>query len=277
MSLRNVTYYFGRLNIIATYTNKNAFILEALRSSKIFQYRQSSWGFFEIETHDNGSYCSGWLAKYKPSAIEEVALPEQQALGGYPIPNLVSAKSRFFLHLDSGLVGFHPVTPDIPKEVFTERFCSCLENAYDKLLVSAEITFVEDEYEILEVLKTFSSIRQIDISLHPSNPSNRDLWKSVDERLRRLRATKYIEQYETNRPDGSLEAQSDAEIRSKITMAIDGYGRASVSGVVDGKQKTITTEDNPVTEEAQGDSAEAKFVLETLKAAFDKIMRRFVK
>lgn len=251
--------------------------MQGLRSSKIFQHRQSAWGFFEIETHDNETYCSGWLAKYKPSAVEEIVVPENHALGDYSVPNLVTAKSRFFLHLETGLIAFRAVTPDIPRDVFKQRFCSCLENAYDAILVNVEITLVEDEYEILEAIKSFSSIKQVEISLHPSNPSNRDLWKRVDERLIKLRATKYIEQYETDRPDGSLNIQQDDEIKSKVTMAVDGYGKAAISGVMAGRNRTITTEDNPITEEARSDDLDAQSVLTDLKEMFQRIMNRFVK
>lgn len=276
MSPRKITYYFGRLNIIANYDNKSDFILNALKSPKIFQHRQSAWGFFDIQTHDNTDYCSGWLVKYKPGAVEEIALPEKHALGDQAIPNLVTAKSRFFLHIQSGLMAFHPVTPDIQISIFMERFCSCLENAHDGMLVSAEITLIEDEYEIFQAIDSFSSIKQITISLHPSNPNNRDLWKNVDQRLRNLKATRYVEQYDTDRPDGSLMITKDEDIKSKVTMAVDGYGKASISGVMDGRNRIVTTEDNPVTEDAQSDDVDASSVLDVLKQRFRAIMERFI-
>ncbi|MGK9477904.1 hypothetical protein [Melioribacter sp. OK-6-Me] len=275
-NIRDITYYFGRLNLIAHYENKREFLLKALKSNIIWKHKDTNWGFFDIEEIDSehGSFIHGYLVKYSPNYNEEVANPETHNLEEQQINNYVLAKSRFFLHINSGLITYHPVGVIISKEIFRKNFCKLFEHSLEGMFVSAEIQSIDEEEKIFEAIKKFKKVLKLQIYLHPSNPNNRDIWKRTDDRLKKLGASKYKEYYEAQE-DGNLNITDDEEINSKISMADDGYGQAAVTGEMDGEKKTVKTGDNPVTAKAPGDNLKPAEALEILMAKIKEIFGRF--
>jgi len=277
MGERVVRYFFGRLNLIGSFTDKRSFVLRGLESRKVFEYRGYNWGFFEINEIKNemGDFIHGFLVKYKLKSEEEVAVPNKHKLTLESIANRVIAKSRFFLHVETSVIAYHPVGNQIVSGVFCERFARIFEKNHEGFFVNAEIQIIEEQYKIFEAIKRFSSIRKVSISLNPSNPSNIDRWRKIDERLKRLGALKYHEEYEGNPDVRSLDVEKDEEVISKISMAEDGYGRADVSGAIEGESKTISTRDNPITAVGPRDDEPADSVLGKLSQTLKKILRRF--
>lgn len=279
MPRRLVKYYFGRLNLIANYADKREFLLRALRTSKFVEHRGHKWGFFEaseLET-EFGLFLHGYLVKYRPETDEEVAIPETHKLSDESIANRVVAKSRFFLHVESGLIAYHPVGNQIGNRTFCDRFVHLFQDALDNLFVNAEIQAIEDQFKIFEAIKKFEFISKVFVYLHPSNPSNRDLWKRVDERLKKLGASTYHEQYE-GKPEGQgLDIVEDEDLTSKISMADDGYGKADVTGKMDGETRTVSTKDNPITALAPSDEDPPESVIDRLSSPLRNIFRRFAR
>ena len=113
-------YYFGRLNVIASFINKRGFILKGLSTSELLELRGFKWGFFDIEpiSDSTGEYFTGYLAKYKPTIEEEVADEEVRKIGREEATKRIAAKSRFFLHVESGLLAYHPTTNKINRKQF---------------------------------------------------------------------------------------------------------------------------------------------------------------
>src|SRR5690348_4857251 len=187
---RRVRYYFGRFNLIGHYDNKQEYVISGLRSPAVVRSRGQHWQFFEVAPIESemGLFQSGYLGKYKPRTEEEIAVPLAQKLDDQTIENLVVAKARFFLHLASGLIAYHPVGSQITREQFRRRFAEVFEAAKENFFVNAEIQSVQEGETIRDAIKGFSAIRSIDIYLHPSNPSLRDVWKRTDERLKELHA-----------------------------------------------------------------------------------------
>jgi hypothetical protein len=279
MPNKPVRYYFGRLNLIATFKDKREFILRGLRTDKFIERRNFIWGFFDIKEikTNQGLFIHGYLVKYRPKSELEVALPEKHRLGEVTAPNLVEAKSRFFLHIESGLIVYHPVGGQIENDVFCERFIEIFHEALDKFFVNAEIQAIEERFQVLEIIKKFKSISKVEIYLHPSNPNLSDLWKDIDQRLKTLSATSYKEVYENDKKESTLNVADDSEIRGKVAMAEDGYGKASVTGELEGEVKTVSTKDNPITALAPGDEEEPEKVLESLDESLRRIFQRFIK
>lgn len=279
MPSKPVKYYFGRLNLIATYQDKREFLLRGLRTDKFVQHRNHVWGFFDIKElqSNQGFFIHGYLVKYKPEGEQEVAIPEKHSLGEVRVPNTVVAKSRFFLHVESGLIAYHPVGGQIEIDTFTERFVEIFHEALDKFFVNAEIQAIEERFQVLELMKKFRSISKVEIYLHPSNPNLAELWKNVDQRLKKIGVTNYKETYESDKRDVSLTVTDDEEIRSKIAMAEDGYGKGAVTGELEGETRTITTSDNPITAEASGDDEQPAKVLEELSKSLQNIFDRFIR
>jgi hypothetical protein len=265
------------LNLIATYSNKEKFLFDGLNSSKYQEYWGSNWGFFDIASISSefGPLIHGYLVKFKPETDEEVAIPETHKLSDEAIQNRVTAKSRFFLHIDSGLISYHPIQNKIENRTFCDRFAKLFELAYENFFVSVEIQAIVDNYKIFEELKKFKSIARVSIYLHPSNPSNREIWARTDERLKKLGATNYLEKYKANPENGGLNILDDDEVKSKISMADDGYGRADVTGEMDGVRKRISTKDNPITAPAPTDENPPELIVANLSATLKNIFSRF--
>lgn len=277
MSDRNIKYYFGRLNLIAVFNDKKEFLLRALKTKKFLQHRDFNWGFFDIIeiNSDLGDFLHGYLVKYKPEFSEEVANPETHSLEDQEIDNFVVAKTRFFLHIKSGIISYHPIGNIISRETFVERFCKLFEHSLENMFINAEIQSIEEDYKIFDVIRAFSKIKRVQIYLHPPNPSNREIWKRTDERLKKLGAANYYEHYEVDPEIGNLNITEDSEINSKISMADDGYGKADVTGELNGEVKTISTSDNPITTQAPNDDVEASNVLDKLLIKLRIIFSRF--
>lgn len=279
MANRPIKYYFGRLNLIANYTDKREFILVGLRSPKFVEHRGYKWGFFEASELQTefGPFLHGYLVKYKPETDEEVAVPETRKLSDEAIANRVTAKSRFFLHVESGLIAYHPVGNQIESRTFCKRFVKLFENAFNNFFVNAEIQAIEEQYKIFEAIKKFKSISKVVIYLHPSNPSNSERWERVDKRLKTLGASSYHEQYEGKPKGYGLDIVEDEELTSKIFMADDGYGKADVTGEMDGEVRTISTKDNPITALAPNDEEPPETVIDRLSSTIKSIFSRFVR
>lgn len=273
MAPNQTRYYFGRLNLITAGRRKHDVIRDALSSRAVVEIRSQRWGFYEFSEID--SYFTGFLVKYRPSAEEEVANPEQGTLEDVPIENRVTAKSRFFLHTESGLIAYHPIVYHIPRKTFATRFAEVFEHALQGFFVNAEIQSIEEQRKLIDELERFKSIRKVSIYLHPSNPSSRDIWRRQDDRLRQLNATSYRENYETKPEKGSLRVAQDEDLRQKIAMAEDGYGKVDVLGERDGKMQKVSTGDNPLSSLAPADDHDPPYILAAIRDTVAEFLSRF--
>jgi len=246
---RTAKYYFGRLNVVSGESDKLELLTRALSSKAVLEVRGQRWGFYEFRSLEDlmGPFLTGYLVKYRPEDEDEVVVPENHTLAESAVRNRVTAKCRFFLHAPTGLLAYHPIAGQISKDTFTTRFVEVFEYAMENFFVGAEIEPIGREYELLEQLARFTAVHAVAIALRPSNPRSRDIWKRQDERIRELNASRYREILEIDPQKGSLNVADDGDIRAKIAMAQDGYGRADVTGQLDGKEQTISTSDNPVT------------------------------
>jgi len=270
-------YYFGRVNILAQYEDKYDFILVGLRQNNILLRSNHLWGFFDIEPLevDEGLFIHGYLVKYKPEKLEEVVDPETHKLTFEGIKDSVVAKSRFFLHITSGIIVYHPVGLHIDLETFNERFSELFEKSYDNFFIDVAIQSIEDRYKIFEEIEKFDYIEKVNISLHPSNPRSSRIWDGIDKNFKELGIGKYQEHFEAKSDSDGLKITHSDEVKAKITMADDGYGKADVTGIVNRVKKTVSTKDNPVTEMAPGDTVEKETVFTYIKDKLNNIFSRF--
>ncbi len=264
---------------IAHYENKRDCITEGLHSKQPDSGRGIVWSFLDVEeaTSGLGDFFTGYLAKYRPKSSEEVALPELGIIDDASISNRIIAKARFFLHVHTGLIAFHPVSSQINIEAFRSHFATLFEGAFGGFFVSAEVQMIQDEYEILKLLSEFSSITEVRICLHPSNPNLTEMWKDVDVDLKEMGVDEYTEVLVAGRKSPSLNVATNASVRSKLAMAVDGYGRGTVTGSLEGKEKTVRTSDNPVSVRVADGDGPTENLLLALSATFRRIMDRFQK
>lgn len=274
----NHKYYFARLNLIANYEDKKDFLFTGLRTNKSLYYYDYLWGFLNVETIqvDQENYIFGYLAKAKPTKDEEVANFKEQAIDTEEISNSITAKSLFFIHVETGIMAFHPVGNAITRETFKGQFVKLFKEAFDNFFVDAEIDDISENYEFRKVLKRFTRIFKVDIRLHPSNPSFRKPWKKYDERFKELNIDSYRESYSSDAEEKGVRAVEDDEIQNKIVMAEDGYGEVRAKGNLDGESKIVSTLDNPMYEKGPSDNEmPPKTILNRLMAKFKEIFSRF--
>lgn len=272
-------YHFGRLNLSATYIEaKREYVLKGLRSSKPLVSNNINWGFLEVgdTVIDEGEFVFGLLAKFRTLTQEEVVNPQLGAIVDVPVENMVVGKSVFFMHIDTGIIAFHPHGGQIDPELFRKRFVEVFINAHDGFFAAAEIEVIQEQYVFLEEIRRFSTIERVEIHLHPSNPSTSDVWEKIDKDLKLTQTGKYTEVREATKRFGKLNIVDNEDLKAKAGMATDGYGKVVVSGSANGKPKTLSTSDNPVTTEAPvvDDTNRPIDVLEQLRAAFRKVMDR---
>ena len=275
MLIRPQIYYFGRLNLATAYSDKRQLINSALNSDQSLDSKGYRWRFFDIATieHTSGEYFTGYLAKYKLTTEEETADEEHRTIFLEEASKRIAAKSRFFLHTNSGLISYHQVRHKIMRDQFNSNFCHLFEIAHDHFFVHAEIQSIDEQYEILEIMRKFDAISKVSIYLHPSNPHS-GIWKETDQRLKQRGISSYKEEYSAKQ-GGSLNVVDDEDFNSKVNMAVDGYGEASILGTHEGQEKMVHTGQNPVTAKSPHKDTEYPEVFKDLQKAWENIFNRF--
>ena len=277
MAPKLVRYYFGRLNLIVAGREKVQVLRTALASNVALPVRGQRRGFYEFRevAVSEELFLTGFLVKYKPEAEEEIVVPERRVLEDRSIENRVTAKSRFLLHAASGVIAYHPVSSQIPRHLFAARFVEVLKFAHQNFFVDAEIQAIQEQYKILDELRSLSTISRVSIYLHPSNPSSRDIWRGVDQRIRNINASAYRERYDGDTTRGGLKIAEDEDVRQKIAMAEDGYGKVEVTGERDGEIYKVSTRDNPLSILAPSDDAPAERIFPALTETIVSFLERF--
>lgn len=110
---------------------------------------------------------------------------------------------------------------------------------------------VEARASFIDVLATFERVQEVTIKLRPTNPHYSEIHRTVDQRLKELRAKQYKEVITAGREGPGLAATDDEDIRRKAAMAEDGYGEASATGTKDGRPARASTRQNPVSAQAE--------------------------
>jgi len=277
MAKRAVRYYFGRLNVIGSHPDRPSLLTDGLGPLEITTRRGLKWGFFKVGTLTNpvGEFVHGFLVKFKPLAEEEVAIPETHEIDDRTVENRIRAKARFFLHRSSHIIAYRPSGREISRSVFVNRFKELFENNLGGFFVDTEILPIDEQHQIRDAIRTLQKISRVQVRLHPSNPSNRDVWKRVDERLRTIDVSSYREDYEADPTSAGLNIANDEELSSKMAMAEDGYGIVRVIGESGGERKELSTLDAPITALAPSDDEPPEVVLEGLAAAVRELLDRF--
>lgn len=268
-------FLFARLNIIAEYQDKEQFILVGLRSHQLRKVREHLWGYFDVEPIDSAlGYVTGYLAKLRPENAEEVGDLVAHAISTATVVNRAVAKSRFFLHVPTGLLAYQHVSGHITQKIFEEQFARLFEEGYKQFFVSADVLTVEERAHFLEALAEFDRVQMVAFDLHPTNPHYDEIYRGIDERLKALRAKNYKEVLTAASDGPGLAVERDWEVRSKATMAEDGYGKATATGLRGGKAAQISTSENPLTAHAETRDRSPTDILDDLIDDFVAIIRR---
>ncbi len=244
--------------------------------SNILLKRDYEWGFFQVESVELGSesYMHGFLVKSKPKTKDEVIVKETHQIDTEERLNSVAAMSRFFLHIPSGLIAYRPIHQHINDSHFRQTFKMLFEDAHGNFFTSVDIQTVDERDELLSIIKSFTSITRVSITLHPTNPGFDPIYEAFDERLRHRGVETHQESYTAKNLEVGLNLSNDEDFISKITMANDGYGEARVKGKMEGKEVIVSTKDHPIGVAVPVAEDESPQVLKYLIETFGKIRRR---
>jgi hypothetical protein len=247
MKEKTVKYVMGRLNLIASYKNKFEYINNSIRKNVIINSlsKRYNYGIFQVENKiiDNEQFIIGTLTKFRPFEEEEKVNLEKGKIYVNEDKNNVVAKSNFMLHVKSGLIAFRPVGNNISENAFRNVFAEIIEKANNDFFVNVDIQIISEEIDVFYSLKNFEKINSVSIHLHPSNPTNREIWKDLDEELKLSQVDTYHTSYKSDR---GIVVSENSKIFSEITMAADGYGNARIEGEKEGKKVIASTDRIPV-------------------------------
>jgi len=272
------TFYFGRLNLSKGLYRGKKSIIDLLNHGFILKKLNINYGIFDLVflKHDElGNIITGKLVKYQDFKEENVIVKDA-AIGLINVPGVILGNCEFYLLEKTHLIAYNPYGKIISSESFCKIFSEIIIGGNDSFLIDAIIHPVVEEFQFLEFLKSMQLLKKFTVSLVPSNPNNRDLWKAMDERLRNMNVTKYKETLEGDKNKG---LKIDELTESKIYMAEDGYGKATAEGISrDGTDITISTNKKESIIKKRIDSETSRDQkISTLKIVFDKINERFTK
>lgn len=255
MPRKRVKFVFARLVIYHSGdTGKVDLIRSSLSWLGTYHKGGFEWGVFDVDevTHEGKTFLAGYLVKLRPTEEDEVVNRATHRITSAEVHDRVEAKSEFVLEADSGVMAFRPISNKIQQSQFLSRFAEVIEEANNQLFINVDLNTIQDDVDFLRSFRNFERISKLTFYLHPSNPSSRDLWKNVDDRLQELRAEKYSEKLESENEQGLHVADDDVTL-GKIHMALDGYGEARVEGQMNRENKRISTKKLPVSVELRED------------------------
>jgi hypothetical protein len=276
MAPRQYSFQFARVSIIGRQiTTKEVFFDNLFAVNKQVSGRDNKYMFLDVQKviYNQEIFYAGRLVKYK-ARDEEVVIEDSRAIGLSTIEDAVVAKPEFILHAYSGIIAFRPVPSRFSAIQFREKFARLVEASFDNFFISTKVETVNEDFEIQEQFRRFRTIHSITVEIHPSNPHNRDLWERIDNEIKELDATEYQQRLIGGLSGLNKEKVEQSDIFLGIMMASDGYGHASIDGVLeDGRRITVTTADNP-TEAKTTIDGDPEHLIKQLIRTFQLVWKR---
>lgn len=270
-------YQFGRLSVIGANTeNKEQYIMTALSSnihtaSREFRYLVTN---AKVIIHNENKFAYGELIKYKRILEGDVIDEDSKQILEGGLPYGIVASSKFFLHFNSQIIAFRPIASRISNNQFKENLSKLIEKGHNEFFVSVNVSSVDEEIEISEAFSVLKKITKLFFDVHPTNPSNRPVYRTLDERLKRLDAIKEQRTIQASEKGFNVDELKKDESYMGVLLAVDGYGRASLHGEKsDGTKVVINTDDSPVTKQVI-DSEIPLEIIDQLFDTFNKIWQR---
>lgn len=250
MKIVTHAYQFARLHLIRSNSKSfEEFLLEAF--SKPVHVTKGNFRFmvanYKHLDFKGNAYIYGELFKYKHLLENEVINEKTKEVKVEDVEFGIVATSKFFIHCGSNIIAFRPVSGRISAQQVYTHLADLIEEGHNRFFVSAEIDPIIEEIRISDFINSLISIQKIFVDVRPTNPSNREVYKELDERLHRLEVEREQRTVSARSGGFNIEELRKDEIFQSIYMATDGYGVASVTGVSEsGEIVTLNTDDSPV-------------------------------
>lgn len=278
MSQNSRIYHFGRLHLVGVLDNKRQIILNSLQSDVTDSQGKFKYGFFDVQeiSMAHEQFVFGRLVKYKDILEAEVANEQLKRLVEEEVGDGVVSKSNFFLHFRTSSIAYNPIANRISDQQFRTMFVRLLKKGQGNFFFDGDMETIDEDIKIRDSIFSLDKIEKISLNLFPTNPSSRDIYRRLDDRLHDLNAKK-MQQTIYAEPEGfNKGALEEDESYRGVVMAADGYGHASVHGVKDGRKVVVYTNSAPVLREVTH-FEEPNLILEQLLTTFREIWTRIEK
>ncbi|MGF1832139.1 hypothetical protein [Photobacterium sanguinicancri] len=255
------TYYLGRVLKLGTLDQDK--LMKAIKEPVSISVRGSSWTFIDVEevVSEGKHYIFGRLSKYKPQGEVTIVDTQRRTEETQIEPNLKVASSPFVYIPSHSGIAFLNVYNHIEQKVFISRFCTIIEETYQRFFVDCDIELVSDLQSFAAKVSSLDGIYHVNAKISPPNPMFGSLWAELKDYLisrNTDRMTVVEESPETTPLNTDLplhieKAANQTEFEkyesekplpigdAAILMAADGYGHGTVKGKRDNEFITIKT------------------------------------
>lgn len=241
-------YYLGRILKFGRLTSE--MIVQAILNPSIITSAKYEWTITDVfdGRDETPSFMYGELSKFLPLGDVTVVDTAEKAKLEQPTENLHVASAPFvYLPEFSGIAYLH-VWNKIQEEVFPRRFKAIIESAYDNFFVRCDIEAISDYLSFIAKISRFERFIQISAKVYPPNPLFGNLWKNLEEYLRKRNleelsvkesAAEEGEGIHTEIPslmeilesNGAFSDPAPSLTDAALLMAADGYGSGKVVGI----------------------------------------------
>ncbi|CBW25687.1 conserved hypothetical protein [Halobacteriovorax marinus SJ] len=247
------TYFLGRVVKYGVLDNEK--LVEAITKGSKVSSRSYNWLITNVKhvKKTNIEYVFGNLSKYTPEGETVIVDEGTRRTHDDHTENLALASVPFvYLPKYSGIC-YLRLWNQIDINSFKGRVGDIIENYFSNFFVGVEINDISENYAFLKKAKKFSTINKIDCSIQQPNPLYGDIWKHLKEYLISRNSKELSISEESKDQYGIVTnlngGHSDIELSltdAAIRMALAGYGKGSVTGILDGVPETIKTKDDVI-------------------------------
>lgn len=259
--MRRGRYFLGRVIKIGELNQEK--LMNTMLNAPIVEIGQFDWTITDAEDgrDANTPYIFGKLSKYaKDGHVKIVDETSRSQVDAYA-RNLLEASSPFvYLPEYSGIAFLH-VWNGIQEDVFGRRFQRIIEEAYERFFVGCEIEPIADYKAFSRKLESIDRFTEIYAKVYPPNPLFGRLWGSLNDYVKKRRASDVSVKETSNNPKGistrvtqlvreimanpNYEPNFDPDITdAAVLMAADGYGAGRITGYEGDAEVVIRTSDS---------------------------------
>lgn len=254
-------YYLGRVLKLGTLDQEK--LMHAIKEPVSVSYKGSSWTFIDVKEvkSEHEHYIFGRLSKYKPLGEVTVVDTHKRTEETQVEPNLKVASSPFVYIPSHSGIAFLSVYNHIEQKAFVNRFCSIIEETYQRFFVDCDIELVSDLRSFAAKVSSLEGIYHVNAKISPPNPMFGCLWAELKDYLikRNTDRMTVVEDAPDNQPLNTdlayhIEKAANQTVEEQyvadeplpigdaaILMAADGYGHGTVRGKRDNEVITIKT------------------------------------
>lgn len=231
-------FQFGRLNLIyGTAETKTQFITRSILTQVTVPYRGFKYRVMEPQLFEDGAFLYGKMVKYRDENAKVVDEDLNQ-LEDVVVPDEARAETPFIIGFDESIVAYHPIPSRISESQFRTILRLLVGAANEGVMTDLYVELLTRENAVDQIWQEFDVVTRLSFRVHPTNPSNWDDIRDIDEELKEAGAQEL--KVELSNEKG---LDKNGVVRTNyfrgLKMVEEGYGRAVLDGLVNLVRKTI--------------------------------------